>query len=116
MSEIYKRFCPGYKELRFHNQETYEYTEDCIDMSEKALEEMYQWESFGKGDLRRGVFKTKEGKFNGYAVGKQFMDYMITDLKASRHLFPPIDLVRQYPVWWLLKTGLVTEENIEALK
>lgn len=51
IAEIYKRFA----------------TEDGLDFSDNAAEEMYLFESTGNGDLRVGLFV---GKSNGYAVGK----------------------------------------------
>lgn len=98
MAEEYKKYCPGYKERRFildtshpgYPGATYEYTDPCIDMSKEALKEMFEWESFGKGNLKRGIFN-KGGKYNGYAIGKQFMDYVLTDMNQNRHLFPKFE-------------------------
>ena len=88
MSEIYKIFAKGWNNL---------------DFSEKAAEEMFQWESKGEGDLKQGIF-SKGGKYNGYAVGKHWMDVMVKMWKEDmgKYIFK-FELYEdsKYPHWWL---------------
>lgn len=50
--------------------------EPGLDFSDAAAEEMFVWESTGKGALGKGLFGG-EGPFNGYAVGKRYLDVML---------------------------------------
>lgn len=45
------------------------------DLSDKCLNEMFEYESTGNGDCSINVFN---GKPNGYAVGKKWLDVMIS--------------------------------------
>ena len=87
MSEIYRIFAD----------------EENMDFSDKAAQEMFLWESEGKGDLRQGIFP-KEGKYNGYALGKKWMDVTVKMWKEDlgKYLFK-FELYEdgKYPHWWL---------------
>ena len=62
MLPIYKHFGRGYN----------------ADFSDDAARELFEWESRGEGNLKSGVFSTgSDGKLNGYAVGKHWMDVQI---------------------------------------
>lgn len=49
--------------------------DEKLDYSEEAANEMYQFETNGKGNLRMGLFNGD--RYNGYAVGKHWMDATI---------------------------------------
>lgn len=91
MSEIYKIFA--------------KYNEN-LDFSDGAAEEMFLWESEGKGDLERGIFP-KKGKYNGYAVGKRLMDITVKMWKEDieNGLLAKFELYEDetLPNWWLNK-------------
>lgn len=85
MAEIYRRFA----------------TESGLDFSDEAAEEMYLFETTGKGDLQLGLFAGQQA--NGFAVGKRWMDVTVKMWKADirggilwRH-----ELEDVYPAWFL---------------
>lgn len=94
---IYKQFAQGYD----------------VDFSERALEEMFNYESKGIGKIGIGVFVDKT--INGYFLGKQRMDLQIAMWKESlpdrvtkKFPYPTLWLWElyeegQYPHWWLDK-------------
>lgn len=49
--------------------------EDCCDFSEQSLMDMYISESLGS--IRLEMTKNSEGKYNGYFVGKKWLDVML---------------------------------------
>lgn len=61
MAEYYKRFAKDWAHL--------------CDFSDEAKKAMFEYESFGKGNLQIGVFSS--GKVNGYALGKKWMDVTV---------------------------------------
>ena len=83
MSEIYKIFS---------------YSWESLDFSDKALEEMYDWESKG--------IKIKN-KNNGFLVGKQYMDVHIEMWRRDilEGLLFKFELYEdnKFPNWWLDK-------------
>lgn len=92
MAKIYKIFAKDWIEI--------------CDFSEKSALEMYEYETLGKGNIAKGIFPNpKSGKYNGYAVGKRWMDIMIKLWKEAHDegLFPLRDLYKdkKYPHWWL---------------
>lgn len=95
MAEIYKLFSDHHENIDFSNQ---------------ALQEMFEYETFGKGDLRLNIFANKNGKFNGYAVGKHWMDVTIAmwkeDIKEG--LLFKFELKKEYPEWFLEKVGVLS--------
>ena len=90
-------------------------SEKCFSL--KHAEDMYLYESIGKGDLNNlisGIFVQTQDKesINGYALGKKWLNLTVTmwkeDIK-NRLLFKH-ELYEddKYPVWWLdsiLKKG-----------
>lgn len=56
-----------------------------LDFSTEAAERCYQHETFGTGDNPYGVFA--QGRMNGYAIGKQWLNLQITswqrDIRAG---------------------------------
>ena len=108
MAEMYKRFAPpqwvtpiGKKKRRVIK----------LSFSKKSLKEMYEWESHGKGNLRvGGVFPSSNGVYNGYAIGKQWMDITIGMWREDNFLLPGItryELKKEYPEWFLNKVGVL---------
>jgi len=61
MAEVYRYFCPK---------------EDCYDFSESMALEMYSFESTGQPKFTY-YERRSNGKYNGYAVGKHWMDATI---------------------------------------
>lgn len=88
MAEMYKRFVPSNISCTFTKEDA---------------EEVFKFESTGKGNLSHGVFGTPP--FNGYWVGKHWMDITIAMWKEGIRdgiLFYS-ELERDYPDWWLRK-------------
>lgn len=88
MCEIYKIFAKDW---------------DC-DFSEQAMQDMYNYETFGKGNINEGIFNGN--KTNGYAVGKKWLNVTV-DMwfqEADMYGWHPL-LQRLYadkfPHWWL---------------
>ena len=96
MAEVYKLFTGG------------KCTDD-YDYSEDAALEMYRFESQGIGDLKQGLFSDASRKFNGYAVGKHWMDAQVKmwvqGLKEGTlfvwELYEPYPGETEFPHWWL---------------
>lgn len=78
-----------------------------LDFSEDAAREMYLWESQGLGNLAHDAFGRKNGRPNGYAVGKGWMNVQIAswreDINAG--LLAPFELYEDPAYaewhWWL---------------
>ena len=88
MAEIYRAFVPN---------------EPCYDFSPKAAEQMYLFESTGKPKLQ--VTDRVDGKYNGFLVGKHWMDATIKmwkeDIKSG--LLNKQELKDDFPEWFLNK-------------
>lgn len=88
MAEIYKRFCPK---------------EDCYDFSERSATDMFNYESTGNPKL--SLTDKVDGKFNGFVIGKHWMDAFIKmwkeDLTAG--LLFRLELEQDFPEWFLNK-------------
>ena len=102
MAEIYKIFVSD---------------KNNMDFSEKAAQEMFKYESTGKGDLKQGIF-IKKGKYNGYAIGKKWMDVTLKMWREdiASGLLAKFELYEdgKYPHWWLdevLKTVTRTPQG-----
>ena len=106
MCEVYKIFAGGF---------------GVLDFSEKAMQEMFEYESNGVGDISIDGFNTIGKKVNGYAVGKKWCDVQISawleDFKKNR-LFARLSLQEMYwnkefPEWWLDRIFMIPEfENM----
>lgn len=104
MSEIYKRFCD---QTEFY------------DFSTESAESMFLHESTGSSIEE----KLSNGKWNGYLVGKKWMDLTITeywlpDLEEHKTLFA-FELYQDFPHWFLIKVlperWHLSEEDAESL-
>ncbi len=75
------------------------------DFSEKAKQEMYDYETYGKGELQTEIFTDKEP--NGYAHGKKYMDVTVAmwieDILDGYLQVGEIYKDPKYPRWWLDK-------------
>lgn len=91
MAEIYKRFTP---------------TQPCYCFSEESALEMFSYESTGTPKLNL-TDKNSEGKFNGYMVGKHWMDATIKmwreDIDNGLLLATELD----FPEWFLIKIKII---------
>lgn len=96
MSEVYKLFAQLMKVKNLSYTE-----EDAI--------EVYLWESTGRGSLKAGVFPAAraDGTYNGYAIGKIWKDWQVTEWKDSinKRLLFVFELYEDdiWPKWWLGK-------------
>jgi len=94
MSEIYKLFA---KDL------------PCVSFTNKDAEEVYLWESIGRGVFKGGVFpeRRNNGTYNGYMFGKIWRDWHVTEWKSdiAKGLLFAQELYdcNRYPKWWLDK-------------
>ena len=88
MAEIYKIFAHDY----LH----------CCSFDEKAAQDMFVAESLGKFLAYNS--KNENGKFNGYAVGKHWMDVTISmwaeDIKTGMLRKKEITDDPKFPLWW----------------
>lgn len=73
-----------------------------MDFSEEAAQAYFDFETSGKGNLKIGMFGRQE-KYNGYMVGKHWMDVTIKMWKEDdrRGWYLPDELSAFYPEWWL---------------
>lgn len=100
MAQVYMVFAERFKGVSF--------------TEEDALE-VYLWESTGKGNLEAGVFPNarSDGTRNGYALGKIWKDWHVTEWKAGIKegwFFAwELYLDPRYPKWWLDKIFKVGE-------
>lgn len=69
MPRRFKRMCEVYKIFA---------SDWHCDFSESAMLEMYEFETFGKGDIDLTGFNTIGKKANGYAVGKKWLNVSVT--------------------------------------
>ena len=88
MAQVYKIFASGW---------------DNLDYSEQALQEMYDYESTGKGNIAISVFNKSN---NAYAVGKKWTDVQVSMwldwLKKPGWMNILEDLYNdEFPHWWL---------------
>jgi len=78
---------------------------EVLDFSDDAAVAMFLWESRGEGDLRLGLFQQTGDKYNGYAVGKHWMDVTVamwnTDIRER--ILCRYELYEEFPDWhwWL---------------
>lgn len=89
MGEIYKRFCP---------------IEDCYDFGKQSEINMFLFESTGNPKLCL-TDKSENGKFNGYLVGKHWMDVTIEMWREDivECLLSRKELEEDFPEWFLTK-------------
>lgn len=89
MGEIYARFCPKY---------------ECYDFSEEMATEQYSFESMGRPKFNFSD-RRPNGNFNGYAVGKHWMDVTISMWREDldNGLLRRDELSNEFPEWFLQK-------------
>jgi hypothetical protein len=89
MAEIYKIFADGWNN---------------IDFSDKAKQEMFDFESSGRGDIEIDCFSTTN---NGFAVGKKWLNVQVAmwieDIQNG--IIGKVELYndKKFPHWWLDK-------------
>lgn len=89
MAEIYKKFVPS--------------NIDCT-FSDKDARELFEFESTGKGDFKNSIFGVPP--FNGYMVGKHWMDITIGMWVEDKWKYVDFDeLYKEFPEWFLKKIG-----------
>ncbi len=78
--------------------------EPCYDFSPKSAEQMFLCESTGNPKLNL-MDKNSEGKFNGYLVGKHWMDATIKMWRKDINdgLLNRKELETDFPEWFLTK-------------
>lgn len=76
-------------------------TEDGLDFSEEAAEQMYAFETTGRGDLQFGLFSDRRP--NGFAAGKRWMDVTAAMWRQDIRDGLPwrSELEESYPAWFL---------------
>ena len=91
MSKIYQQFCP---------------VEDCYDFGPTSEQEMFLHESTGKPKL--SLVDRKFGKYNGFVVGKHWMDVTVKMWKEDidNGLLNRDELEKDFPLWFLQKVGI----------
>lgn len=87
-AEIYLKFVPGTV---------------IVNSSKDAAEEMFIFESTGKGKISNN---------NAYAVGKKWMDVMLIQYKKDikQGLIHPFELLADLPDWFLIKVGIISNK------
>ena len=91
MSEIYRRFCPQ---------------ESCYDFSLMSERQMFEFESTGNPKLN--LTNRINGKFNGFLVGKHWMDATIKMWREdiNNGNLSRKDLENEFPEWFLNKINI----------
>lgn len=80
---------------------------DNLDFNEASAVESYLFETHGTGNLKQGVFAPGQSRFNGFAIGKHWMDVTIKmwlqDLQDG--ILRLEELYEEFPQWhwWLDK-------------
>lgn len=92
MSEIYKKFVPK---------------EECYDFGNISATNMFLFESTGNPKLN--LTDKIDGKFNGFLVGKHWMDATIKMWKADLEdgIITIDELKNDFPEWFLIKIKLI---------
>lgn len=91
MCEVYKVFAKSW---------------DC-DFSDFAMKEMYEFETFGKGNIEISGFNTIGKKSNGYAVGKKWLnvtlDMWFDSIKKFgwRYTISELNKDKEIPRWYI---------------
>jgi hypothetical protein len=80
-----------------------------LDFSEQAKQEMYEFESTGKGNISLDMFSNS---FNGYAYGKKMLNITVAMWKEDIEkgllflkelYYPSLPNDAKFPHWWLNK-------------
>ncbi len=112
MTNRYRKMCEIYKIFS---------REWNCDFSELALQEMYDFESKGIGDISISGFNVTGKRPNGFAVGKKWLNVQVSAWKkdfdnneclgimVKRELYSD----RRYPKWWLDK---IFDNNVDFVK
>lgn len=89
MGELYKQFCPK---------------EECYSFNETSAERMFLFESTGHPKMNL-TDKDDNGKFNGFLVGKHWMDATIKMWREDieNGLLLKSELEKDFPEWFLNK-------------
>ncbi len=91
MCEVYKIFASSW---------------DC-DFSKEAMQEMFEFESFGKGNIEINGFNTTGKKPNGYAVGKKWLNVNVSMWMEEINRYGWLTVLSRlyadeaFPKWWL---------------
>lgn len=73
-----------------------------LDYSDEAAREEFEYETFGRGDLKSSLFS--RDRYNGFAVGKHWMDVTVQMWLEDipRGLLKREELYDgTFPEWWL---------------
>lgn len=79
---------------------------DC-DISNKAMQEMFEFETYGRGSIEISGFNTTGKRANGYAVGKKWLNVMVSEWIDEMEKYGWIDVIERlysdplFPKWWL---------------
>jgi hypothetical protein len=79
---------------------------DC-DFSEKAMQEMFEFESHGKGDIDISGFNVTNKKTNGFAVGKKWLNVNVAMWFEEIDKYGWLQVIKKlygdniFPHWWL---------------
>jgi hypothetical protein len=101
MADIYKIFAEDWNHI--------------CDFSETAAMEMYKFESHGSGKISLTV-KNENGVYNGYAVGKHWMDATVKmwkeDIKQGHLFVGELYKDPKFPHWFLERVGIKCPKEI----
>ena len=79
---------------------------DSLDFSDNAVESLYEYESFGRGEAGKTAVFSGNGCLNGYAHGKRMLDITVSmwfkTLNSGAGWLPIMEeLYSEFPAWWL---------------
>lgn len=100
ISNKFKKMCEVYKI----------FADKDLDFSLSAMEEMYNFETFGKGNISIEGFNASNNKPNGYAVGKKFLNITVSMWMEEIEKYGWYPVIKRiysddtFPIWWLDKT------------
>ena len=98
---------------------------DTLDFSEEAAEAMYRFETFGDGPNPYGLWH--EGKMNGYAVGKRWLNWHLSEWKEAvaiglltknelaNDLTIPHPWIDEHMETWVAGTHLLAQSDEQAV-
>ena len=117
MTEKFKKMCEIYKIFgteKMWNMENgkkiYYIHGNTHDFSEEAMKQLYEFETFGKGNLKEQVFNIGK-KINGFAVGKKWLNVQVKSWLKDCELFIDGKEQENYRGWFNVLKELYADKT-----
>lgn len=81
------------------------------DFSENAIKELYEFETFGKGNIKISGFNASDKNCNGYAVGKKWLNVQVKAWLRDCELFIDGEENKSYRGWYNILRELYSDNR-----